>query len=60
VVNLAGRMLGKVSHFVESPAQVLMVVRGEQEYWVPAVPQFVRRVDLRIRRVVVDWDDAAS
>lgn len=60
VVNLEGRRLGKVSHFVESPAQVLMVVRGEREWWVPAVPQYVRRVDLRIRRVVVDWDDAAS
>ncbi len=33
-----------------------MVVRGEQEYWVPAVPQHLRRVDLQARRVVVDWD----
>ena len=48
VVNLEGRRLGVVSHFVESPAQVLMVVRGEREYWVPAVPQHLRRVDLRI------------
>ena len=24
-----------------------MVVRGEREYWVPAVPQHLRRVDLR-------------
>src|ERR1700675_2454823 len=28
VGNLAGRYLGKVQHFVETPAQVLMVVRG--------------------------------
>lgn len=60
VVNLAGVRLGTVQHFVESPAQVLMVVRGEQEYWVPAVPQHLRRVDLQARRVVVDWDDAAT
>ncbi len=71
VVNLAGRYLGKVQHFVETPAQVLMVVRGgdaaagvatpgEKEYWVPAVPQHLRRVDLQARRVVVDWDDAAG
>ena len=26
----------------------------EQEYWVPAVPQHLRRVDLQARRVVVD------
>ena len=80
VVNLAGRYLGKVQHFVETPAQVLMVVRGggtapaedtagekesrgvagEKEYWVPAVPLHLRRVDLQARRVVVDWDDAAG
>ncbi|HLZ97535.1 MAG TPA: ribosome maturation factor RimM [Steroidobacteraceae bacterium] len=83
VVNLAGRYLGKVMHFVETPAQVLMVVRGGEapgereprgsaarpggsestaakEYWVPAVPLHLRRVDLAARRVVVDWDDAAE
>ena len=80
VVNLAGVNLGKVQHFVETPAQVLMVVRGvatpgaatpgvatpgvsapgAKEYWVPAVPLHLRRVDLQARRVVVDWDDAAG
>ena len=29
-------------------------------YWVPAVPQHLRRVDLEARRVVVDWDTAAD
>jgi 16S rRNA processing protein RimM len=60
VVNLAGVRLGVVQYFVEIPAHALMVVRGEQEYWVPAVPQHLRRVDLQARRVVVDWDDAAA
>jgi 16S rRNA processing protein RimM len=60
VVNLAGVRLGVVQHFVETPAHALMVVRGEQEFWVPAVPQHLRRVDLRARKVVVDWDDAAE
>ncbi len=60
VLNLAGLHLGKVQHFVETPLQVLMVVRGEREYWVPAVPQHLRRVDLAARQVVVDWDEAAG
>jgi 16S rRNA processing protein RimM len=60
VENLAGVRLGTVQHFVETPAQALMVVRGEKEYWVPAVPQHLRRVDLQARLVVVDWDDAAG
>jgi ribosomal 30S subunit maturation factor RimM len=37
-----------------------MVVRGAQEFWIPAVPLHLRRVDLRERRVVVDWSAAES
>jgi 16S rRNA processing protein RimM len=64
-VNLAGTRLGRVAHFVESPAQVLMVVRGVEtgdgrEYWIPAVPQYLRRVDLAARRVIVDWNETAG
>jgi len=58
VVNLDGVGLGSVQHFIETPAQVLMVVRGAREFWIPAAPQHVRRVDLSARRVVVDWDAA--
>jgi len=57
VVNLDGTSLGSVQHFIESPAQVLMVVRGTREFWIPAVPQHLRRVDLQARRVVVDWNE---
>jgi 16S rRNA processing protein RimM len=60
VLNLKGVRLGVVQHFVEIPAHALMVVRGEREYWVPAVPQHLRRVDLQARQVVVDWDEAAG
>jgi 16S rRNA processing protein RimM len=60
VVNLEGLDLGVVQHFIETPAQVLMVVRGAREFWIPAVPQHLRRVDLQQRRVVVDWSEAGS
>jgi 16S rRNA processing protein RimM len=60
VVNIEGAELGIVSHFMETPAQVLMVVRGAREIWIPAVPQHLRRVDLQARRVVVDWNAAAD
>jgi 16S rRNA processing protein RimM len=56
VVSLEGLELGIVEHFVETPAQVLMVVRGAREHWIPAVPQYLRQVDLTARRVVVNWD----
>jgi 16S rRNA processing protein RimM len=60
VVDLAGERLGLVQHFLETPQQVLMVVRGEREFWVPAVPQHLRRIDLKARRVTVDWDLCVS
>jgi 16S rRNA processing protein RimM len=56
VVNLRGLKLGILQNFVETPAQALMVVRGEKEYWVPAVPKHLRKVDLAARTVLVDWD----
>jgi 16S rRNA processing protein RimM len=56
VVNLGGIELGLVRHFIETPAQVLMVVRGTQEFWIPAVPRHLRRVDLQARQVIVDWN----
>jgi 16S rRNA processing protein RimM len=60
VVNLDGTALGVVQHFVETAAQTLMVVLGDREYWVPAVPKHLLRVDLAARRVVVDWNAAAD
>jgi 16S rRNA processing protein RimM len=60
VVDQSGARLGVVQHFVETPAHALMVVRGEREYWVPAVPQHLRRVDLAARRVTVDWHEPAD
>ena len=56
VENLAGEQLGMVSHFLDGVAQPLMVVvMGERELWIPAVPLQLRRVLLNERRVVVDW-----
>jgi 16S rRNA processing protein RimM len=56
VVTLEGVGLGKVDHFVETPANPVMVVLGERERWLPLVPQHLKRVDLAAGQVVVDWD----
>jgi 16S rRNA processing protein RimM len=58
VVDLNGLGLGVVHHFIETPEQALMVVRGAKEMWVPAVPRHLRRVDLQARRIVVDWQES--
>ena len=56
VEDTRGRPLGRVDHFLDLPANAVMVVVGEREHWVPLVPGRLRRVDLERGRVVVDWD----
>jgi 16S rRNA processing protein RimM len=56
VFDLSGVSLGVVQHFVETPANVLMVVRGTREHWIPAVPKHLQHVDLAARRVTVEWE----
>jgi 16S rRNA processing protein RimM len=55
VRNLEGVELGKVSYFLETPTGPMMVVQGESEYWVPAVPKHLSKVDLAAGWIVVDW-----
>jgi ribosomal 30S subunit maturation factor RimM len=38
----------------------MMVVQGQKEIWVPAVPQHLQRVDLKARCVVVNWDEPSD
>ncbi len=55
VVNLEGQSLGRVDHFLDMPANPVMVVRGERERWLPAGgPVF--QVDAVRGRITVDWD----
>lgn len=56
VVTTQGEPLGRVDHFVETPANPVMVVKGERERWLPLVPRHLKAVDLEARRVVVDWE----
>lgn len=56
VVNLAGVSLGRLDHFVDLPANPVMVVIGERERWLPVGPGRLLRVDRERRRITVDWD----
>lgn len=55
VRNEEGVALGTVAHFVDLPTGALMVVQGAQEYWIPAIPRHLRRVDVAGGCVIVDW-----
>lgn len=57
VSNLEGVELGRVRHFVDAPAGPLMVVQAPdgQEHWLPAVPEYLRKIDLAAGRIQVSW-----
>jgi 16S rRNA processing protein RimM len=55
VRNQQGVQLGKVGYFVDTPASPMMVVQGEREYWIPAVPRHLSKVDLAAGLILVDW-----
>jgi 16S rRNA processing protein RimM len=53
--SVSGEKLGKIDHFRATPAGTMIVIRGEQELWVPFVKERVAKVDLEHKRVVLDW-----
>ena len=57
VRNLEGAALGKVGYFADTPTGPMMVVQGTREYWIPAVPTHLAKVDLAAGLVLVDWPE---
>ena len=55
VRNVEGVEFGRVDHFVDAPANAVMVVIGEREHWVPVTPQHLVKVDRDAGTIVVDW-----
>jgi 16S rRNA processing protein RimM len=57
VRNREGAELGVLEHFVDGPNGASMVVRSAQavEHWVPATPEYLWKVDLQSRLIVVNW-----
>jgi 16S rRNA processing protein RimM len=58
VTNEAGIKLGTVREFVDSPGGTVMVVSGKLNYWIPAVPEYLLKVELEAGVVRVRWPEA--
>jgi len=57
VITHDDQVLGVVDHLLETGANDVIVVRGEQEYLVPYIRgQVVESVDLETRVIRVNWD----
>lgn len=55
--NLEGALLGVIDHFVDTPGNAVMVIKGAREHWVPVSAQHLRSVDPVARAIVVDWPE---
>jgi 16S rRNA processing protein RimM len=57
VINRDGTVLGIVDHLIETGANDVLVVKGEQEYLVPFISgQVIKEVDIGQQIIRIDWD----
>jgi len=57
VRNLEGALLGAVDHFIDTPGNAVMVIKGTREHLVPVTTQHLRTVDKAARSLIVDWPE---
>jgi 16S rRNA processing protein RimM len=57
VKNLEGALLGAVDHFIDTPGNTVMVIKGEREHLVPVTREHLRSVDKDKRALIVDWPE---
>lgn len=57
VKNVDGALLGVVDHYIDTPANAVMVIKGEREHLVPVTREHLRSVDQDARKVIVDWPE---
>jgi 16S rRNA processing protein RimM len=57
VKNLEGALLGVVDHYIDTPANAVMVIQGKREHLVPVTGQHLRSVDRDARMLMVDWPE---
>lgn len=58
VINEKGLSLGKISRFIETGANDVMVVSGEKEHWLPyLIGDVIKTIDLKTGKIEVNWDE---
>ena len=57
VKNVEGVLLGAIDHYIDTPGNAVMVVKGEREYLVPVTREHLRSVDKDARALIVDWPE---
>ncbi len=53
VIDQTGTVLGKIYEVLTLPSNDVYVIRGEDEYMIPAVKEFIKEIDLESKTVYV-------
>lgn len=57
VINQEGFVFGKVSYLMETGANDVLVVKGEQDHAIPYLPErVIKQIDLEKKEILVDWE----
>jgi 16S rRNA processing protein RimM len=56
VINQENITLGVVNNLMDTGANTVLVVQGEQEYLIPYIKPFLLQVELQNKQITVDWD----
>lgn len=58
VFNTKGILLGKISRFIETGSNDVMVVSGDKEHWIPyLIGNVIKNIDVATSKIEVDWDE---
>ena len=57
VENKEGVKFGVVDTMMETGSNDVLVVKGDNEILIPYLPDVILNVDLKTKRVLVDWDE---
>ena len=58
VYNTDGLLFGRLTGFIETGANDVFVVEGEQKRLIPYTKMTVKKIELKQQQIIVDWDES--
>ena len=58
VHNIDRFLFGKLTGFIETGANDVLVVEGEKKRLIPYTKMTVKKIDLKQQQIIVDWDES--
>lgn len=53
-IDISGRLIGSLVEVIDNPAQLIYVIKGDEEHLVPAVPEFIKEINTDARTIKVN------